>query len=154
MAMLVITISGHILCDWFLPNPNIRQFLKLASPNSWLSRKKWPTAITWILGSATEIHLFSWWKQFSSILINDHEIFINHPSISQHRYFDLCHQHDHRYSWEFRLRICLQVAICSLASGIGEASLLAMASFYEAKARWIFWKRGHLFVAAAIKKID
>ena len=28
-----------------------------------------------------------------------------------------------------------QVAICSLSSGIGEASLLAMASFYEAKAR-------------------
>ena len=57
------------------------------------------------------------------------------------------------------MTIC-QVAICSLASGIGEASLLAMASFYEAKAicsvDFFDWEkvRTSTFVAAAIKKID
>lgn len=38
-----------------------------------------------------------------------------------------------------------QVAICSLASGIGEASLLAMASFYEAKAWWVDLRRWRSF---------
>lgn len=43
----------------------------------------------------------------------------------------------------------LGVAICSLASGIGEASLLAMASFYEAKPCLAAWSSGTGFAGIA-----
>ena len=52
-------------------------------------------------------------------------------------------------AWFHRAPPLSQVGVCSFACGIGEASLLAMASFYEAKPCIAAWSSGTGFAGIA-----